>query len=297
MSSKITGPRYWIQVSLIAILETVFVLAALLGFVCYRLVTAYLHPLRYSATGDYLKASGISYQDIQLVTDDGFALHAWYTPPQNGALILIGHGQGGSIPEDIYALFARHGYGVLALEFRAHGQSAGKFTSIGYYETLDAKAALLYAQAQPGVEHVGAWGGSMGGSTMIRAAARYPGIEALVSDSAFAALEDQFLRRIPYASFRPLMQFIAEQETGSRINWVRPVDDIVRISPRPVYIIQGLSDGAIPADSAQRLFDAAGEPRFLWLGEGAYHLNMYAKFPEEYEGRVIAFFDEYLLAK
>jgi len=297
MSSKITGPRYWVNVSLITILETVLVLAALAGWVCYRLVTAYLHPPRYSASGDSLRAAGVAYQDIQLVTEDGIRLHAWYTPPQNGALILIAHGQGGTIPEDIYALFARHGYGVLAWEFRAHGQSGGKFTSIGYYETLDAKAALLYAQAQPGVEHVGAWGGSMGGSTMIRAAARYQAIEALVSDSAFAALEDQFLRRIPYPSLRLLMQIIAEQETGSRIDWVRPVDDIVRISPRPVYIIQGLSDAAIPADSAQRLFDAAGEPRFLWFGEGAYHLNMYARFPEEYELRVIAFFDRYLLAK
>jgi fermentation-respiration switch protein FrsA (DUF1100 family) len=281
----------------LAAVETGLMLAALIAAVCYLQVTAYLHPGRYSASGNFLNASAIPYRSVHFLTDDGIDLHAWYTPPGNGAVILIAHGQGGSIPEDIYALFARHGYGVLAWEFRGHGGSGGDFTSIGYYETLDAKAALAYALEQPGVEHVGAWGGSMGASTLIRAAARYPEIEALVSDSGFAALQDQFLQRIPYPALRPLMRLIAEQETGARVEWVSPVDDIARISPRPVFIIQGLNDTAIPANSAQRLFDAAAEPRFLWLGEGATHLYMFGRFPEEYERRVIDFFDAYLLGK
>lgn len=289
--------RYWINVVLVIVVETALMLAALVGGFTYLKVTAYLHPPRVSSSGDFLHASGTLYQEVELLTEDGIPLYAWYTPPRNGALILIGHGQGGSIPEDLYALFARRGYGVLAWEFRAHGRSGGDFTSIGYYETLDAKAALDFALARPEVEHVGAWGGSMGAATLIRAAARYPAIEAVVSDSGFDTLEDQFLRRIPYPALRLLMQSIAEAETGSRLAWVRPVDDIARISPRPVYIIQGLRDSAIPPDSAQRLFDAAGEPRFLWLGEDAYHMNMYAKYPEEYEERVIGFFDRYLLGK
>jgi fermentation-respiration switch protein FrsA (DUF1100 family) len=289
--------RYWINVVLVAGVETVLVLAALVGGFCYLKVTAYLHPPRVSASGDFLRLRGIPYQEVELLTEDGIPLYAWYTPPRNGAVILIGHGQGGSIPEDLYVLFAGHGYGVLAWEFRGHGRSGGNFTSIGYYETLDAKAALDFALAQPDVEHVGAWGGSMGASTLIRAAARYPGIEAVVSDSGFAALRDQFLRRIPYPFLRLLMQAIAEAETGSRIDWVRPVDDIARISPRPVYIIQGLKDSAVPPDSARQLFDAAGEPRFLWLGEDAYHMNMYARYPAEYEQRVLGFFDRYLLGK
>jgi fermentation-respiration switch protein FrsA (DUF1100 family) len=75
------------------------------------------------------------------------------------------------------------------------------------------------------------------------------------------------------------------------------VDDIGKISPRPVYIIQGMSDTMVPLQSAQQLFNAAGEPRYLWTEEKAYHLNMFAKYPKEYEERVIGFFNETVLTK
>jgi uncharacterized protein len=264
---------------------------------CYLKVNTYLHPPRTIATGDLLRAGHIEYQEIQLTTEDGIKLRAWYTPPKNGAVVLLAHGHADKIPEEFYALFARHGYGVLAWDFRAHGESGGGFTSLGYYEVFDVKAALDYALDQPGVEHVGGWGGSMGAATMIRAAARYPEIEAVVADSSFSALEDVIPLRIPYPALRPFFRFFAELETGVSVNKVRPVDDIGRISPRPVFIIQGLGENAIPADSAQRLYDAAGEPRLLWTEMDVPHMNMFAYYRTRYENRVIEFFDEYLKGK
>ena len=82
-----------------------------------------------------------------------------------------------------------------------------------------------------------------------------------------------------------------------RVASVRPVDDIARISPRPVFLIQGLGDGMVPLDSAQRLYDAAGEPRQLWTENEVPHLNIYAYYRTRCTKRVIKFFDEYLLAK
>jgi fermentation-respiration switch protein FrsA (DUF1100 family) len=73
------------------------------------------------------------------------------------------------------------------------------------------------------------------------------------------------------------------------------VDDIGKISPRPVLLIQGMGDGMVPLDSAQRLYEAAGEPRQLWEEEGVPHLNMYIYYREMYTERVIEFFDKYLL--
>jgi fermentation-respiration switch protein FrsA (DUF1100 family) len=197
----------------------------------------------------------------------------------------------------MYMLFAERGYGVLAWDFRAHGVSEGEFTSLGYYEVRDVKAALDYALAQPNVKHVAGWGGSMGAVTMIRAAAQYPQIEAVVADSAFNTLEDEMNLRVPYPIFRELVRFWAEMQTGVNMEAVRPVDDIGKISPRPVFIIQGMSDTMIPVESAGQLFKAAGEPRYLWTEEKAYHLNMFAKYPKEYEERVISFFNETLLEK
>ena len=53
----------------------------------------------------------------------------------------------------------------------------------------------------------------------------------------------------------------------------------------------------VPLDSAQRLYDAAREPRQFWEEKDVPHLNMYAYYKTMYANRVIKFFDEYLLSK
>src|SRR5512138_1865812 len=280
------GWVYWMRLLLAAILTLLFAAVGTVVGVSYNQTTGYLHPERHVASGDFLRANGIQFHDIELTTEDGVKLSAWYTPPQNGAVILVAHGYGDKRSEDFYALFASHGYGVIAWDFRAHGKSGGEFSTLGYYETLDAKAALDFALAQPGVEQVGGWGGSMGAVTMIRAAARYPKIEALVADSPFATLEEELNLQIPIPWMRPLIRFFAEREAGISLDQVRPIDDIGLISPRPVFLIQGLDDRMVLLDSGQRLYDAAGEPRQLWLEEGIPHLNMYIYRKAEYTERV-----------
>lgn len=168
---------------------------------------------------------------------------------------------------------------------------------MGYYEALDVEAALDFALSQPGVQAVGAWGGSMGGAATILAAARRQEIAAVVTDSAYAALEDELEITIRVAFLRPLIRFFAEQETKISVREVRPVDRIGHISPRPVLIIQGLDDSAVPAGSGQSLYNAAGEPRTLWSEAGVEHVAMYSSRPDEYERRVLSFFDSALLAQ
>ncbi len=292
-----TGWQYWARLSFIMICSLLIAGTGTILWISYQQTMNYLHPPRQTASGALLQSSGIDVQDVELITEDGVRLSAWHTPPKNGAVILVAHGYGGYRPEHYHALFASHGYGVIAWDFRAHGTSEGGFSSLGYYEVLDAKAALDFALAQPGVEHVGAWGGSMGAVTMIRATAQYPQIEALVADSPFATLEDEMHLRVPVPVLRFLIRFFAERESGVTIDSVRPVDDITLISPRPILLIQGMGDGMIPLNSSERLYDAAGEPRQLWTESDVPHLNMYAFYKERYTKRVIKFFDEYLLDK
>ena len=291
------GWRYWRRLILATIIVLFLAALGTLIWVSYQQTVEYLLPERHIASGDLLRANGIEFQDIELVTEDGVMLSAWYTPPKNGVVILVAHGYGDKRPEDFYALFASHGYGVMAWDFRAHGKSGGDFSSLGYYETLDAKAALDFVLAQADVKHIAAWGGSMGAVTMIRATAQFPQIEALIADSPFATLEDEMDLRVPFPVMRSLIHLIATWKTGVNPNQVRPVDDIALISPRPVFIIQGMGDGMVPLDSAERLYNAAGEPRQIWEEDDVPHLNMYAYYKTRYIKRVIKFLDEYLLEK
>jgi uncharacterized protein len=288
---------YWLKLVVATLFSLLLALTMTLLWLSYQQTSSYLHPARQTASGAFLQANGIAVQEVDLLTEDNVKLSAWYTPSKNGAVILVAHGYGDKRSEDFYELFARHGYGVIAWDFRAHGASEGKFSSLGYYEILDAKAALDFVRAQPGVTHIGAWGGSMGAVTMIRATARYPAIEALVADSPFASLEEEMDLRVPFPIMRSLIRFFAERETGVSPALVRPIDDIGQISPRPVFLIQGMADTMVPLNSAQRLYEAAGEPRQLWVDENVPHLNMYAYDKARYAQRVIKFFDEYLLSK
>lgn len=256
-----------------------------------------LRPPRRVSSGTVLAQWKIKYQPVDLLTEDGIRLSGWYTPAKNGTVILVAHSFRDHRPEWVYQMLVRKGYGVLAWDARAHGKSGGEISTIGYFEVLDVKAALEYVLAQPAIEHIGAWGGSMGGATMIRAAAQFPEIEALFVDSSFASLSEEFDFLIPYPVMSPLAKVLMQIENGIDVHDMDLVRDIAKISPRPVFIAQGSDDTVTPPDSAERLFNAAGKPRFLWTEEGVPHLGLYFNNPRRYQRRLIDFFDYWLLKK
>ena len=132
---------------------------------------------------------------------------------------------------------------------------------------------------------------------MILTAAKRTEIEALVSDSAFPSLEDVMKLNTPIKIMQPFVLFFGEKLGNSEIDQVRPVDEIAKISPRAVFIIDGWDGAAVAMNSPYRLFDAAGEPKQLWVEDGVPHLGTYGYNPAEYEKRVIGFFDEHLKRK
>lgn len=292
------GWRYWFNLCIFGLVVFSVVLVVNIAIASFRSTSRYLHPQRQGLLeNETPDVYGVAYENIQLVTSDGIELSAWYTSSENGALILVAHGHGDIRSLDQYVLYAQNGYGVLAWDFRAHGESGGNLSTLGYHEALDVESALEYGLRQEGVKHIGAWGGSMGGVAVLEAASRRVEIEAVVVDSAFPTLEDELRWAVTSSVFLPFIRFFAERETGLDMEMLRPVDRIGDLSHRPVMIIQGEADNMIPVDSAQRLFDAAGDPRYLWTEAGVNHVGMYYAYPEKYEERVVGFFDEYLLQR
>lgn len=289
--------RYWLNLTGATVLAITLALFVAAAYFSSRWTNAILHPSGRPATGELLIAEQVPFEEITPTTKDGLELAAWYTPPQNGAVILLAHGYNDNRPESLYVMFVKRGYGVLAWDARAHGDSEGDLSTFGYYERMDVESALGFVLAQDGVEHVGAWGGSMGGATVILAAAEHREIEAVAADSAYPSLEDVLRFNMPFGLIQPFIFFFGEYHSGVDIDDIRPVDVIGRISPRPVFIIDGWEGAAIVMNSPYRLFDAAQEPKQIWVEEGVPHLGMYAYNPKKYENKVIGFFDSYLLNK
>jgi fermentation-respiration switch protein FrsA (DUF1100 family) len=288
--------RYWRNLGLFGFFALILGLGLSLTGLSYQGVQQYIHPPRSLPDSHNTPAHhDIPYTDITLETADGLRLSGWYTPPENETVILVAHGHASHRWTDMHVFFAEAGYGVLSWDFRAHGASEGDLSTIGYYEAVDVETALDFALNQEGVNCVGAWGGSMGGAAVILAAARRPEIQAVVVDSAFAAIEDELEIVVRLSLMRPFVRFLLEQQTGLKAEMFKPEDQISEINPRPVFIIQGLADGVIALDSAERLYASAVEPRYIWTEPNVGHLGMRNAYPEVYQTRVIAFFDSSLL--
>ncbi len=246
-------------------------------------------------------------QSVSFLSSDGLTLRGWYAPTKNGAAVITVHGHGGNREGmlDDAALLTARGYGVLLFDLRNSGESDGAVTTLGLLEVNDVRGAMEFVQAQEGVDanRIGLLGHSMGGATAIMAAAQIPQARAVVAESTYASLEDNITNGVrqvaglPPFPFAPLVIFFGQQEAGLDMTAVRPVDDIASISPRPILIVHGELDETIPVANAHKLYEAAGEPKELYVIPNAGHTGLVQAGAEEYARRVAGFFDEYLLAR
>jgi pimeloyl-ACP methyl ester carboxylesterase len=69
---------------------------------------------------------------------------------------------------------------------------------------------------------------------------------------------------------------------------------IHRLSPRPLLMIHGGKDTYIKPEIARTLYQLAGEPKEYWEVKGAKHNQAIQLATEEYQARVLAFFDTHL---
>ena len=66
---------------------------------------------------------------------------------------------------------------------------------------------------------------------------------------------------------------------------------LAQIAPRPVLLIGGGPE----QNMARYKYDAAREPKTLWIIPEAHHIDGLTVKPKEYEDRVVRFFDAALL--
>jgi len=273
----------------------------------FLLVYANTHPPRYPlfAPPSAYKAD---YEDVVFTSKDGVPLKGWIIKPSHphptSPAIIICHGVGANKSDftDLAAALSRRGYAVLLFDFRAHGESGGSRTSLGYHEQKDVAAALDFLRGRSEIDpkRIGIYGFSLGGATAILAAAKTRAFSAIVADSAFTSLKDQARSAItgfyhlPAFLFLPLSVLGYELYFQTSIDAVSPVTAIAGLSPAPILIIAGEGDKLIPADNGRRLYAAAKEPKELWIIPHAEHGGTLAAAGSEYEKRVGEFFDRNL---
>jgi pimeloyl-ACP methyl ester carboxylesterase len=226
-------------------------------------------------------------QPLTLFASDGVRIDAGHLPgrPAAGAAglcVVLLHGftchWRQPMLRRIAAVLNRSG-GVISLDFRGHGRSGGHST-VGDREVLDVEAAVSHAR-RLGYERIALVGFSMGAAVAVRHAALHGGVEAVVSVSAPARWYYRgtaMMRRVHWAIERPSGRLMVRLTRGTRIapeGWdpvpEAPYELVGRIAPVPLLVVHGDADRFFPLEHAEQLYEAAREPRELWIERGFGH--------------------------
>jgi fermentation-respiration switch protein FrsA (DUF1100 family) len=246
---------------------------------------------------------GAPHEPVAFTTSDGLTLRGWYVPSRNGAAVVAFPGRAG--PQKPARMLVRHGYGVLLFDRRGEGESDGDPNAFGWAMDRDLKAAAAFLRHRPDVDpnRIGGIGLSVGGEMLIQTAAESTAFKAVVSEGAGARSLRENLEKPRRLSELSALGVSLGLTTGVALfsNHLPPPnlkELSARIAPRSVFFIYALhGTGGEEKQLNPKYYAAAGAPKQIWEIPEAAHTGGIDARPQEYERRVVGFFDDALLGR
>lgn len=258
---------------------------------------------------------GLAFSPMTLTTADGHRLRGWVVAacgPSRGTLILC-HNYKASKQKMLpwIRFLSRAGYETVAFDFNGHGESdqVHSFGKLLSRTLIDLETILnqLDRLSLANRSRVGLMGFSMGSVPILGYLASHPGptgIHAVVFDSGppnplvwnsrvNLALKPVFTRLpgicLVHRVVRRLHRFSLFCEG------VRSVTGQLQEIDIPFFLIQGLKDNISTPDQSRWLYDhLVRAPKFYWTIDEAHHMTNLCLRKDEYQQRVLAFFEQYL---
>ena len=234
---------------------------------------------------------GLVPEDLFFGSEDGVELHGWMIPAEGepeGTVIHF-HGSDRNITSTVgnSAWLTQHGFNLFVFDYRGYGKSEGEPSRAGMVD--DAVAAINYVRSLPDsvtTDDLFLWGQSMGGQLAIVAAdvAGTENVRAVVAEATYASYSHQVKDKMAQMGPLWLLQWSM---------WLMTPDDYAardhagNLAPVPLLLIHGTADRAVMPYQSEWLYEAAGEPRYIWRVEDAGHLHVLRD--EAYQEKLISF--------
>jgi uncharacterized protein len=188
-------------------------------------------------------------EEVPLTAADGVRVAAWHVPPRDAKPVIVYfHGNGGALRFRV-ARFRRliaDGVGLVALEYRGYGGSAGSPSEQGLI--ADAQAAYRFAAGRYSPQQLVLWGESLGSGVAIALAVERP-VGRVILEAPFTSAVALGARHYWYLPVSLLMkdQFRSDLRVGK--------------VTAPLMIMHGVHDRLVPYAMGETLFDLANKPK------------------------------------
>lgn len=238
-------------------LVTWLLLAAVLGgpvVIAYRVVHPPVAVAEPQTVGEPVSFGG---------SPDGPRLEGWYIPGGDRAVVLVhGYGQTHLQGAPLARSMSAAGFSVLLYDQRGHGASKGVGgTTLGAKETEDLVQAIELVKSK-GAREVALVGWDLGANVALEAAARRPGLGAIVLSNPAAdpvAAVQQIITKsspLPELFFATYTRWMAGLFYGARPGELKPLPEAAQLGPTPLLVVAPSAG----AEGAVQLLHAYGRP-------------------------------------
>jgi len=251
-------------------------------------------------------------KEVSVTAADGATLRAWSIRPSHGngdtVILLHGHTDNRLGMLGNADLLLRHGYSVLLPDARAHGVSGGDLATYGVKEAGDVRLWYDWIERSESPRCIDGLGESMGAGLLLESLRTTPGFCAVVAESTFASFREASYDRLGEklgagagagrTLLRPAVEagfLYARWRYGVDLEQASP-QNAVAASRVPVLLIHGLKDTNLPPRHSEMIVahSSSRNPAVvLWEPSEAGHCGAAGAEPEEFEHRVVVWFQSH----
>jgi uncharacterized protein len=242
----------------------------------------------------------LSYENVTFKSTDNITLKGWLIKfPNAKGTIIMAHGYNANRGRlDIARFLNNAGYNVLMFDFRDTGESGGNSISMGYYERKDVLGAVQFLTEKGfDPDKIYGFGQSLGAAALIFAEEQKPVFRGLILESTYSTLYDNAANRfkkvyrLPKFPVATLFTFFGGLSIGVNGFSISPLKAIKQVNKPTLFIHDSLDDSVSLKDS-QRLYDAANNPKELWIVDNAQHTAGYQTQPSDYRKKILNFLNQ-----
>lgn len=243
-------------------------------------------------------------EPVEVTAGDGIKLYGeLFRKSGSHKYVIIVHGYNCTL-RDMYCYgpyFYSKGYNVLFTDLRAHGRSGGDYIGMGWLERFDIKKWCEYIEYLDPDSKIALFGHSMGAAAVLMACGEKlsDNVKACIEDSGYSSVSDMYKTLLKEAYHLPSFpilnaaSLVAKHEAGYSFFEADTCKQLEK-SHIPTLFIHAEGDSYVPYANVFKLFDAANEPKELYVVPESDHVCACFYDKKTYFERVFGFLDKYM---